>query len=235
MRGNEFLDKMELIDPAYVEAAEAKQRSRKTAWVKLGAVAACLCLLIVGTSVILNKNQSQRIVFDEVTYVTYSAPLYGTSVSESISAETAAEILGFEITSVMPSSMRSYEFSYSKVLESENEALVGVVAEGHEDASVYQSPGVYFVVTFGSQKPNLDYEVVNQEVSPSTIKGKPVCAYVVPEHTKTTDSGVVKTIPSQYSALVVDQDACYFIESRGTLSEDEITATTLGIIEVISK
>ena len=25
MRGNEFLDKMELIDPAYVEAADAKR------------------------------------------------------------------------------------------------------------------------------------------------------------------------------------------------------------------
>ena len=31
MKGNEFLDKMELIDPAYVEAADAKPKRRKIA------------------------------------------------------------------------------------------------------------------------------------------------------------------------------------------------------------
>ena len=46
MRGNEFLDKMELIDYAYVEAAEVKQEKNKRTWVKLGAVAACLCLTV---------------------------------------------------------------------------------------------------------------------------------------------------------------------------------------------
>ncbi len=49
MRGNEFLDKMELIDPAYVEAADAKPKKRKTVWVKWGAMAACLCLVVAGT------------------------------------------------------------------------------------------------------------------------------------------------------------------------------------------
>ncbi len=45
MRGNEFLDKMELIDPAYVEAADAKQKKNKNTWVKWGAMAACFCLI----------------------------------------------------------------------------------------------------------------------------------------------------------------------------------------------
>jgi len=44
MRGNEFLDKMELIDPAYVEAADTKPKKGKNAWVKWMAMAACLCL-----------------------------------------------------------------------------------------------------------------------------------------------------------------------------------------------
>ena len=46
MRGNEFLDKMELIDLAYVEAADAKPKGKKNIWVKLGAMAACLCLVV---------------------------------------------------------------------------------------------------------------------------------------------------------------------------------------------
>lgn len=44
MRGNELLDKMVLVDPAYIEAAEAVPK-RKIIWGKLGALAACLCLI----------------------------------------------------------------------------------------------------------------------------------------------------------------------------------------------
>ena len=47
MRGNEFLDKMGLIDPAYVEAADEKPNQRKSVWVKWGVMVACLCLVAV--------------------------------------------------------------------------------------------------------------------------------------------------------------------------------------------
>ena len=43
MRGNELLDKMELIDPAYIEAAD----KRKSVWAKWGTLAAFLCLVCV--------------------------------------------------------------------------------------------------------------------------------------------------------------------------------------------
>lgn len=45
MRGNELLDKMELMDPAYVEAADQKPKRRNT-WVKWGIMAACFCLAV---------------------------------------------------------------------------------------------------------------------------------------------------------------------------------------------
>lgn len=47
MRGNELLDKMELIDPAYIEAADAAPNKRKSVWAKWGTLAACLCLVCV--------------------------------------------------------------------------------------------------------------------------------------------------------------------------------------------
>lgn len=46
MRGNELLDKMELIDPAYIEAAGTMPKKRKNSWVKWGAMAACFCLVV---------------------------------------------------------------------------------------------------------------------------------------------------------------------------------------------
>lgn len=51
MRGNEFLDKMELIDPAYIEAADTEAKKGQRAWVKWGTMAACLCLVIAGAAV----------------------------------------------------------------------------------------------------------------------------------------------------------------------------------------
>ena len=40
MRGNELLDKMELIDPAYIEAADTAPNKRKSVWAKWGTLAA---------------------------------------------------------------------------------------------------------------------------------------------------------------------------------------------------
>ena len=46
MRGNNFLEKMELIDPAYVEAADTVPKRKEITWIKWGAIAACLALVI---------------------------------------------------------------------------------------------------------------------------------------------------------------------------------------------
>lgn len=46
MRGNEFLDKMELVAPAYIEAADKASGHRKSTWVRWGVAAACLIAVI---------------------------------------------------------------------------------------------------------------------------------------------------------------------------------------------
>lgn len=45
MRGDELLEKMELVDPAYVEAADAPRAKRRVRWTKWGA-AACAAVLV---------------------------------------------------------------------------------------------------------------------------------------------------------------------------------------------
>lgn len=94
MRGNEFLDKMELIAPAYVEAADAKPKKKKNVWIKWGMMAACLCFAIVGT-----------MIWRQSTPTNNDAP--GITVSEdgvtiprmnvSLSASEAADMMGFFI------------------------------------------------------------------------------------------------------------------------------------------
>lgn len=46
MNGNELLDKMEWIDPAYIEAADAQPEFEKKRRIRWGALAACVCLAI---------------------------------------------------------------------------------------------------------------------------------------------------------------------------------------------
>lgn len=52
MRGNEFLNKMELINPAYIEAADIMPKAKKRIWTGWkAAIAACICLvLLAGTA-----------------------------------------------------------------------------------------------------------------------------------------------------------------------------------------
>lgn len=57
MRGNELLDKMELVDPAYVEAADVKPK-KKRVWQKWGALAACLCLIVLGTAIFSTHDRN---------------------------------------------------------------------------------------------------------------------------------------------------------------------------------
>ncbi len=45
MRGNEFLDKMGLVAPEYIEEAERKPKKRKNPWIKWLAAAACICII----------------------------------------------------------------------------------------------------------------------------------------------------------------------------------------------
>ena len=60
MRGQDFLDKMELIEPAYVEAADIMPKKKKSIWIKCGAAAACLCLAIAGFIAIGQQNEPSQ-------------------------------------------------------------------------------------------------------------------------------------------------------------------------------
>lgn len=62
MRGNELLDKMSLVDPAYVEAAEAAPKVSKLRRVRWGAVAACVCILMGATTVLAVTGLGTKII-----------------------------------------------------------------------------------------------------------------------------------------------------------------------------
>ena len=72
MRGNELLDKMELIDPSFVEAADKMNRKKHVAWMKWGVAAACLGLVSLGLWSLLQKQTQIPAEFVELKTITVS-------------------------------------------------------------------------------------------------------------------------------------------------------------------
>ena len=59
MRGDELLEKMELVDPAFVTAADEASKKHRGAWVKWSAIAACLCAVAaIAFAALRPDNQS---------------------------------------------------------------------------------------------------------------------------------------------------------------------------------
>ncbi len=61
MRGHDLLDKMELADPAFVEAADAQPPGKRRSWVRWGAVAAALCLVAAGAFSLWRTGERQPV------------------------------------------------------------------------------------------------------------------------------------------------------------------------------
>ena len=60
MRGREMLDTIENLNPAYIEAAAEKPKTKKTNWLKWGAMAACLAVVVIaGISMLPGNNTVQ--------------------------------------------------------------------------------------------------------------------------------------------------------------------------------
>lgn len=64
MRGNEFLDKMELIDPSYIEGADVMLSKKKSVLIRLGVVAACLAFTVFAGAKILSHENNKIINSD---------------------------------------------------------------------------------------------------------------------------------------------------------------------------
>lgn len=68
MRGNELLDKMELIDPAYVTAADEKPK-KKNVWIKWAAMAACFCVIVASAVTIPRLRETKPVPVPEAPNV----------------------------------------------------------------------------------------------------------------------------------------------------------------------
>lgn len=153
MRGNEFLDKMELIDPAYVEAADKKPK-KQPSWVRWVAAAACLCL-VFGAIAMFPRDAENP-----------SNLLPCKAVSETPPCRIGS-------ASIQASFARGYTFE-SAFAEADAVARVKVEGWIAENTSIYQT---YFQASvlqcFKGDMPNT-FTLLQEGCSTGTLKGYPL-------------------------------------------------------------
>lgn len=89
MRGNELLEKMELVDPAYVEAADKKPVTIKDWLVKWGVMAACMSMIVAGGVLLFNrindKEPDNLLVVETIENMDEISSVYeGTLLAENL-------------------------------------------------------------------------------------------------------------------------------------------------------
>lgn len=224
MKKEELFNIIGEVDEQKVAAAgramQTKKKSRPI-WVKWGAMAACLCLVVVGIYFGTKKHPEHQMMlqYNEVSSVMNSAPIYSEDI---VQAETditeISELLGYDIDSCFPSAMKSYDFKYYTVTNTDTNEMLSVTVDAKEVRDTTPRPGIRVKVGFG-KRPLIDYDFYEEETVYSTIHGIEVCATVVPERTYTNASGKEKSTPAIYTATFEQGENYYYIESRGAFEQ----------------
>ena len=226
-----FSEALGEIGTGYVEEAAGYASKRRRSLWKWG-LAACLCLVFAGAVFFAREGRQEPLIFNEMaSFSSHASLAVGGVTSEPISAEDAAALLGFDLASALPAAMRSFDFTYSRLLTAEG-AVAGIAAEGFEDAGEFESPGVYLTASFGelvlafedwSEGPGL------QEPVRTVIGGKIALAFTVPERTYTSAGGEKRTQPARYYLMLGGGELTWWVESRGRLTEAEMEALARGL------
>ena len=79
MRGNEFLNKLENIDPAYIEAAGQATKKKKSPWVRWASIAACFAILVASTIGVVTHlgNNPQTSVPENLDHIIWGKNVAG--------------------------------------------------------------------------------------------------------------------------------------------------------------
>ena len=236
---------MGYIDDDLVSGAvEYKRTKKKNSWLKWGAMAACVCLVVVGALTIPNlQNETPHgqehsehqimLQYNEVSSVMSSAPIYSEDIVQ-VETDIAeiSELLGYDLDSCIPSAMKSYDIKYYIVTNTATNEILSVTVDAKEVRDTTPRPGIRLEVGFG-KRPLIDYVFYEEETVYTTINGVEVCATVVPERTRTTASGKEKTTPAVYTATFEQGEDFYYIESRGALEQvifDELVCSLVKAV-----
>ncbi len=212
MRGDEFLNKLELVDPAFLEEAEAKapavkRRSRGTRW----AVAAGLAATMIVTAVAAGPALSEALRKALGGFLPYSQPLEG-----------AAEDKGFRLEILSALTDANNAVVYAQLTDLEGDRLENLKAYGLLDLPLEGEAGCAHGCSVESYDPEAksallcfnksagviipdgaEGEIVLYSVQPEfhTFSSEPIPAEHIPD-----DELDTMTLPSGEKVLLPEQN-----------------------------
>ena len=131
MRGQEILDLIGDLDPAYIEAAAKKPRVKKSVWHRWAAMAACFCLLLAMIGVVPNLVQKPVITPHDITESTHQ--------TDPIQAE------GEDSTAPVPTPWDAYFNEVCTLVSADRAYIQAIFTEELDDADLNAlRPGYWF-------------------------------------------------------------------------------------------
>ena len=131
MRGQEILDLIGDLDPAYIEAAAKKPRVKKFVWHRWAAMAACFCLLLAVIGMVPNLVQKPVVTPPDITDSTHQ--------TDPIQAE------GEDSTAPVPTPWDAYFNEVCTLVSADRAYIQAIFTEKLDDADLNAlKPGYWF-------------------------------------------------------------------------------------------
>lgn len=232
MRKEEFAEVLGEINEKHILGARAERKIKKPMWVKLGIVAACLCLVaIIGMR--LGTNDSFiPLNINTITHASYAAPTITSTIeSVQVTEDDVNAWLGYDLHSNLPKEIKDFTMNYYLVRDSEINETLGVEVWGKVEDAETPRPQFHITITKGKVLEELlfDYNVTTD------IDGVTVIAGVIPGETRTYRDGEEKYWPAEYYSLF-DVGAYHCaVETQGQVSEDTFSELNNILIDCLSE
>ncbi len=230
MKNENILDAIGMINEEAVRDAKAYQRPKSRSWIKWGAMAACLCLVVLAGIKMGTHDNYIPLNFNTITDATYSAPeITSTIESVQVTEDDVNAWLEFDLRSNLPKEIKDFSMKYYLVQDSEIDETLGVRVVGKVEDAETPKPQFHITITEGKVTEDLlfDYDVTTD------IDGVTVIAGVMPGETRTNRDGEELYWPAEYYSLF-DVGAYHCaLETQGQVSEETFSELNNILIDCL--
>ena len=231
MSKDRVVDSLGRIDDDMIQGVEAlRQKKKRPAWVKWGAMAACLCLVVVLGTILGTEDNYTPLNINTITEASYSAPAITSTIeSVQVTEDDVNAWLGFDLHSNLPKELKDFDMKYYLVRDSEIDETLGVEVWGKVEDAETPRPQFHITITEGTVLGDLlfDYDVTTD------IDGVTVIAGVMPGEMTTNRDGEEKYWPAEYYSLFdVGAFHCAVV-TQGQVSEDTFSKLNNILIDLL--
>ena len=220
----------EIGDKYVSEAISYTFSKKKNGWMKWGAMAACLCLVVLVGIKMGTRDNFIPLNINTITNASYSAPAITSTIeSVQVTEDDVNAWLGFDVHGNLPKEIKDFTMKYYLVRDSEIDETLGVEIWGEVEDAEIPRPQFHIAITEGKVLEDLlfDYDVTTD------IDGVTVIAGVMPGETRTNRDGEELYWPAEYYSLF-DVGAYHCaLETQGQVSEETFSELNNILIDCL--